>query len=178
MLENLKIPEIKDVYISHLLKKKNRKRNLRRLNFELKKKTEIYEHNSEDWRDSVWSANRLQRQQEEMHWAERTWVTWNTGDVGQRMSQNAEEMNIQEARMMRLAWVLKTLFDQRRLLTQKHKKMGWKDQKRGAFCGFSWRLRAAAVIMKWPFINTSRNFPQWRSTPLLLLLCSRARTPQ
>lgn len=38
MLENLKIPEIKDVYISHLLKKKNRKRNLRRLNFELKKK--------------------------------------------------------------------------------------------------------------------------------------------
>lgn len=54
MLENLKIPEIKDVYISHLLKKKNRKRNLRRLNFELeKKKTEIYEHNSEDWRDSV-----------------------------------------------------------------------------------------------------------------------------
>ena len=52
MLENLKIPEIKDVYISHLLKK-NRKTNLRRLNFELKKKTEIYEHNSEDWRDSV-----------------------------------------------------------------------------------------------------------------------------
>lgn len=37
MLENLKIPEIKDVYISHLLKK-NRKTNLRRLNFELKKK--------------------------------------------------------------------------------------------------------------------------------------------
>ena len=54
MLENLKIPEIKDVYISHLLKK-NRKTNLRRLNLELKKKkkTEIYEHNSEDWRDSV-----------------------------------------------------------------------------------------------------------------------------
>lgn len=42
MLENLKIPEIKDVYISQLLKKKKRKRNLRRLNFELKKKKQKF----------------------------------------------------------------------------------------------------------------------------------------
>lgn len=78
---------------------KNRNRNLR----------------TQEWRDRAWSVNRLQRQQEEMHWVERTWVTWNTGDVDQKMSQNAEEMmNIQEARII-WGWpeFLKTLFDLR-----------------------------------------------------------------
>lgn len=177
MLENLKIPEIKDVYISQLLKKKTER--------------EIWEDWTLNWKKKQKFTNTTVKIGETACEVQTDFRDSRKRCTGRKEPGSHEilVMLARECLKMQKRWIykkqewwdwpefLKPYLIRGDYWPKNIRKWDVKVKKTGAFWGFSWRLRAAAAIMKWPFINISRNLPQWRNTLLLLLSCPRVTMP-